>query len=70
IFSDGMLFPKEDLTSPDDMSAIVREYRKGGVEGWLSAVRKIEDSDPGTRRYIRFKPHDDATAIAVRILAR
>lgn len=70
VFSDGLLFPREDPRSEDDIGAIARAYREGGLGGWLSRVRGIEDTDPETRRYIRFKPHDDATAIAVRILAR
>ncbi|HVC58712.1 MAG TPA: protein phosphatase 2C domain-containing protein [Candidatus Acidoferrales bacterium] len=65
IFSDGLLIPKTDPSKPDDMGAIVKEYLGGGLEGWLSKVRALEDSDPECRKYMRFKPHDDATAIAV-----
>ncbi|MDE1810917.1 MAG: protein phosphatase 2C domain-containing protein [Candidatus Micrarchaeota archaeon] len=65
LFSDGLLFPKEDPTAPDDIKRIARSYGKGGLEGWLSEVRALEASDPGMRKYLRFKPQDDATAVAV-----
>lgn len=65
IFSDGMLMPKEDPGARDDFDLILKEYNKGGLKGWLSRVRDMEDSDPESRRYVRFKPHDDATAVAI-----
>ena len=65
IFSDGMIPPKQDPSAPDDFDAIVREYKKGGLQGWLDYVRGMENSDPDLRKYPRFKPHDDATAIAI-----
>ena len=39
----------------------------GGVDKVLAALRAAEASDPGCRRYPRFKPADDATAL---LLAR
>ena len=65
IFSDGLLIPKVNPDRGDDLGAIVKEYEKGGLKGWLRHVREMEDGDPYMRRYVRFKRHDDATAIAV-----
>ena len=65
LFTDGMLVPKEDPRAKDDFDAVVSEYLKGGLKGWLAYVRSLEDNDPGLKRYARFHPHDDATAVAV-----
>lgn len=65
IFSDGMFPPKANPLDEIDTEAIVREYKKGGLKGWLDYVRKIEDTDPDLLKYPRFKQHDDASAIAI-----
>ena len=69
LFTDGMLIPKEDPRAKDDFDTVVSEYLKGGLKGWLQYVRGLEDSDPDLKKYVRFHPHDDATAIAISFIA-
>jgi hypothetical protein len=38
----------------------------GGVDGVLDRIRSVEASDPACVKYLRFKPADDATAVALR----
>ncbi len=65
LFSDGLLIPKAVPKEPDDIDTLVKEYRKGGLRGWLGYVRNLALSDPKMLKYPRFKPYDDATAISV-----
>ena len=37
----------------------------GGVERVLNSIRSVETSDPACVTYLRFKPTDDATAVAL-----
>lgn len=65
LFSDGMFFPNEDPSTPDDIGRIVETYLKYGVEGWHGAVRAEEESDPDCKKYPRLKKSDDASVIAI-----
>ena len=38
----------------------------GGVDSVLDGIRAVEASDPTCAKYLRFKPADDATAVALR----
>jgi hypothetical protein len=38
----------------------------GGVDNVLASIRSVETSDPACVKYLRFKPADDATAVALR----
>lgn len=38
----------------------------GGVDSVLNSIRAVEASDPACAKYLRFKPADDATAVALR----
>ena len=38
----------------------------GGVDNVLDRIRSVEASDPACVKYLRFKPADDATAVALR----
>ena len=38
----------------------------GGVDNVLDSIRSIETKDPACLKYLRFKPADDATAMALR----
>lgn len=38
----------------------------GGVDNVLDNIRSVETSDPACVKYLRFKPADDATAMALR----
>lgn len=47
----------------DDLALIEESLKQGGMEGVLSRLRRIEQSDPDCQTYLRFKPSDDATAL-------
>ena len=38
---------------------------KGGAEGVMRGIRAVEAADPECRRYLRFKPADDATVVVL-----
>ena len=38
----------------------------GGVDSVLNRIRAVEASDPACEKYLRFKPADDATAVAIK----
>ena len=38
----------------------------GGVDRVLNSIRAVEASDPACAKYLRFKPADDATAVAIK----
>lgn len=42
----------------------------GGVDRVLEGIRAVEASDPTCVKYLRFKPSDDATAVALRTLIK
>jgi serine/threonine protein phosphatase PrpC len=65
LFSDGMFFPSEDPSTPDDIERIVQTFLKYGVEGWHGAIRAEEESDPDCKKYPRLKKSDDASVIAI-----
>jgi hypothetical protein len=65
LFSDGMFFPSEDPSTPDDIERIVQTFLKYGVEGWHGLVRSEEESDPQCKKYPRLKKSDDASVIAI-----
>jgi len=65
IFSDGMLIPKEKSDDPEDFKTIVKLFKEGGLQKVKSYVRNLENSDPQCLKYVRFKRHDDLTAIAI-----
>lgn len=65
IFSDGMIIPQEDPNKPKDFGKIVQIFEKSGLEAVRNHIRQLEDSDPNSLTYPRFKPHDDLTAIAI-----
>jgi len=65
IFSDGMLIPKKDPYKPEDFRTTVKLFYEGGLKKIKDYIRQLEDSDPGCSQYVRFKQHDDLTAIAI-----
>lgn len=65
IFTDGMLIPKQDPDEPENLSIIIELFEEGGLEKIKSYIRDLENSDPDCIKYLRFKPHDDLTAIAI-----
>lgn len=65
IFTDGMLIPKKDPDDVEDFKTIVSLFEKGGLDKVKSYIRNLENSDLDCAKYLRFKPHDDLTAIAI-----
>jgi len=65
LFTDGMLIPKEKPGEPEDFNKIVGLFEEGGLENVKSYVRNLENFDPNCNKYLRFKQHDDLTAIAI-----
>jgi hypothetical protein len=65
IFTDGMLVPKQNPNDAEDFKTIVSLFEKGGLEKVKNYIRKLENSDLNCLKYLRFKPHDDITAIAI-----
>lgn len=65
ILSDGALIPKQSPEDPEDFAKIVTLFEEGGLGGIKTYVRELENSDPDCVKYLRFKPHDDLTAIAI-----
>ncbi len=68
LFTDGLIPPKEDPTTPDDFSVVVELYQKGGLQEVRDYIRKIEDTDPNCWKYPRYKKSDDIGAIAIDFL--
>ncbi len=65
IFSDGMIPPKQDPLATDNFSTLVEIFLKGGLSDVRDHIRAIENSDPGCRKYPRYKKSDDIAAIAL-----
>jgi len=65
LFTDGMLIPREKSDAPEDFGKIVKLFEEGGLKKIKNYVRDLENSDPDCIKYLRFKLHDDLTAIAV-----
>jgi hypothetical protein len=47
-------------------SLLEASLASGGVDDVLNSIRAVEASDPACVKYLRFKPADDATAVALR----
>lgn len=47
-------------------SLLEASLASGGVDDVLHSIRSVEASDPACVKYLRFKPADDATAVALR----
>jgi hypothetical protein len=69
LFTEGLQLPREDVRQ-EPWDDFVRLYRERGLLGLLGYVRDLERSDPGCRRFPRFKQYDDAAAVAVRLVSR
>ncbi|MEI7750228.1 MAG: protein phosphatase 2C domain-containing protein [Candidatus Moraniibacteriota bacterium] len=65
LFTDGLVIPKEDPASDDDLRLFVDTFEKRTLEGLRDHVRTLEDADPKCWKYPRFKQHDDIAAIAI-----
>ncbi|HWQ60006.1 MAG TPA: protein phosphatase 2C domain-containing protein [Candidatus Fimivivens sp.] len=65
LFTDGLVMPKEDPASDDDLHRFVDMFEKDTLEGLRDHVRTLEDADPKCWKYPRFKQHDDIAAVAI-----
>jgi len=65
MFTDGLFIPREDPEADTDFEQLVALFLDGGLKGVRDCVRSMEKTDPGCRRYPRFKRHDDIAAIAL-----
>jgi hypothetical protein len=67
LFTDGLMLPKADPTSPTDWHSFADIYCRGGLTALRDHVRTVQQTDPVCRCYPRFKMHDDIAAIAVTV---
>ncbi len=67
IFTDGLHWPSEQLSTRADFSTLVNRYLTSGLQGLHQGVRALERQDPLCQRYPRFKQHDDIAAIALNL---
>lgn len=65
MFTDGLFIPREDPETSSDFNQLVSLFLDGGLEAVRNYVRCLEKTDPGCRRYPRFKTHDDIAAISL-----
>ncbi len=65
LLTDGMFLPKADPDTGADWEAHARLYEKNGLVGLYEEVRRIENTDPHTKMYPRYKVHDDAGGVAI-----
>ncbi|MDP1700337.1 MAG: protein phosphatase 2C domain-containing protein [Aestuariivirga sp.] len=49
-----------------EQSLLEASLASGGVDSVLDSIHSVEASDPACVKYLRFKPADDATAVALR----
>ena len=61
--TDGFYRAVDHYGLHDDEGLIDACGRKGGVAAVLKQIRAAEAADPSCKRYLRFKPADDATAV-------
>ena len=71
VCSDGLLWPAERNAPPDDAVrrwAFMRDtIQHDGLTGYYRQLRELEASDPRCQRFPRFKVHDDATGLYLRL---
>lgn len=65
LFTDGLFIPREDPEAANDFETWVSLFLDKGLQGVRDHVRSLEQTDPGCRRFPRFKTHDDIAAIAL-----
>lgn len=64
--TDGYYRAVDHYERHDDASLIAASRVSAGIEAVLADLRAVEASDPDCQRFLRFKPADDATAVALR----
>lgn len=67
ILTDGLFLPKEDPGAEDKWSQYFDICEERGLQGLLQTVRSIEKTDPELKVFPRYKIHDDATGIYLKL---
>lgn len=68
--TDGYYRAVDHYALHSEESLLEASLASGGVISVLDSIRAVEVSDPACVRYLRFKPADDATAVALRTMIR
>lgn len=64
--TDGYYRAVDHYALHSNESLLQASLAPGGVDSVLASIRGVEASDPACLKYLRFKPADDATAMALR----
>ena len=64
--TDGYYWAVDYYALHSEESLLDASLTFGGVDNVLDSIRSVEASDPACMKYLRFKPADDATAVALR----
>ena len=64
--TDGYYRAVDHYALHTEESLLEASVAPAGVESVMDSIRAIEASDPACVKYLRFKPADDATAVALR----
>lgn len=64
--TDGYFRAVDHYALYSDAGVLDASLVKGGVNSVLEEIRAVEAADPNCEKYPRFKPADDATAVALR----
>jgi hypothetical protein len=64
--TDGYYRAVDHYALHSNESLLQASLAPGGVDNVLDSIRSIEADDPACVKYLRFKPADDATAMALR----
>ncbi|MCP3940762.1 MAG: hypothetical protein GY710_04680 [Desulfobacteraceae bacterium] len=65
LFTDGLTLPSETPKKKKDFSPLVELFQDLGLKGLHQHIRKMEEQDPQSDKFPRFKCHDDIAAIAI-----
>lgn len=65
LYTDGLIIPRENPYSAEDMGFLQSLYSNGGLKSLHEEVRSIQLSDISCRKYPRFKTHDDIAAVSI-----
>lgn len=68
--SDGYYRAVDHYALHSEESLLDASLASGGMDSVLESIRAVEASDPACVKYLRFKPADDATAVALRTLIK
>lgn len=65
LFTDGFLIPQENPDGKEDFQSLVSIFLKSGVDGLKQCIQEIQNSDPKSWKYPRFRQRDDLTMVAI-----